>query len=68
MVRQTVCRDPQLTSITEHSASFLPLKRESVDECVLTAEIVRSYPMETSMGAGCRVTISEGLESQLDPV
>ena len=27
LVRQTVCRDPQLTSITEHSDSFFPLEQ-----------------------------------------
>ena len=60
---------PRSTAHIDHRALRLVLTpRERILMSVLTAEIIRSYPMETSMGAGWRVTISEGLESQLDPV
>ena len=64
LVRQTVCRDPQLTSITEHSASFLPLDKQPVTS---DGDSDSNYPMETSMGVGCRVTMSVGV-SQEEPV
>lgn len=64
LVRQTVWRDPQLTSTTAHSASFLPLDKQSVTS---DGDSDSNYPMETSMGVGCRVTMSVGV-SQEEPV